>query len=280
MQAMLYLGNMYYAGRGTRTEPEKAAEWYKRAAEQGNASAAFHYGYCLEKGIGAEKNAAEALVWYERAADGGVAGAAYNLALLTELGAACQKNPARAAELYEKAYSLGSKDAAKKLSEFYRRGVGVKRDRRAAADWAVKAGESPKTGPGGLKEWKARQKPNIFLFWFFRVFGAAFVALAGIAAIDGLSEYPIDTDDLEGSFYFLLLAAAWYFFCWIFEPSDRKHAPRALHGVIGAILAGCPDRGGAACPHGAGLLESLSKKEIKADNKKRRIRIDTNASLF
>ena len=46
-----------------------AAKWYGKAAEQGNAHAAFLLARLLEDGHGVLQNKSEAKVWYRKAAD-------------------------------------------------------------------------------------------------------------------------------------------------------------------------------------------------------------------
>ena len=52
--------------------PEQAAQWYKRAAEAGNAEAQYHYGMLLKSGRTEEPNGPELGVqWLQKAADQG-----------------------------------------------------------------------------------------------------------------------------------------------------------------------------------------------------------------
>ena len=47
---------------------EKGLEWYKKAAELGNARSMYALGYAYQCGQGVEINMDEAIRWYERAA--------------------------------------------------------------------------------------------------------------------------------------------------------------------------------------------------------------------
>ena len=49
----------------------KAAEWYRKAAEQGLGSAQYHLGRCYEGGHGVTKDLTKAAEWYQKAADQG-----------------------------------------------------------------------------------------------------------------------------------------------------------------------------------------------------------------
>lgn len=50
---------------------DAAAEYYGKAARQGNADAQYRYGKCLETGMGVPKNEEEAIIWYRNAAEQG-----------------------------------------------------------------------------------------------------------------------------------------------------------------------------------------------------------------
>ena len=56
---------------GVTPSPEKAAEWYRRAAEQGDADAQFNLGDCYECGTGVELSTKLAAKWYRFAAEQG-----------------------------------------------------------------------------------------------------------------------------------------------------------------------------------------------------------------
>ena len=59
---------------------------YRTAAEQGNADAQFHLGWCLEHGQGIEKDESEAVRWYRKAAEQGHPDAQYLLGCCIEFG--------------------------------------------------------------------------------------------------------------------------------------------------------------------------------------------------
>ena len=60
-----------YSGMGVETDSAKAAEWYRKAAEQGLDSAQYHLGRCYEGGHGVTKDLTKAAEWYQKAADKG-----------------------------------------------------------------------------------------------------------------------------------------------------------------------------------------------------------------
>ena len=58
---------------------DKALKWYRKAAEQGLATAQCNLGWCYDNGRGVTQNYAEAAKWYRKAAEQGYAHAQFNL---------------------------------------------------------------------------------------------------------------------------------------------------------------------------------------------------------
>ena len=46
-------------------------KWYRKSAEQGNATAHYNLGLCYDKGSGVTKDYSEAVKWYKKAAEQG-----------------------------------------------------------------------------------------------------------------------------------------------------------------------------------------------------------------
>lgn len=67
----LLLGKIYENGIDVEQNESEAYEWYKKAAECGNAEAMYRIGVCHEKGIGVVKSVLKAYEWYKKAADAG-----------------------------------------------------------------------------------------------------------------------------------------------------------------------------------------------------------------
>ena len=64
---------MYDNGLGVKQDYVAAAQWYRKAAEQGNAPAQSNLGIMYENGRGVEKDPAQAVEWYRKAAEQGFA---------------------------------------------------------------------------------------------------------------------------------------------------------------------------------------------------------------
>ena len=69
--AQYYLGYMYENGRGVSQDNAKAMEWFRKSAEQGNTDAQYQLGYMYHNGIGVSKDHTKAAEWYSKAAKGG-----------------------------------------------------------------------------------------------------------------------------------------------------------------------------------------------------------------
>ena len=61
----------------------EAIKWFKKAAEQGLATAQYNLGACCYKGHGVPQNKAEAIIWLKKAAEQGNADAKSVLAKLS-----------------------------------------------------------------------------------------------------------------------------------------------------------------------------------------------------
>jgi hypothetical protein len=70
-QAQYAAGERYYFGRGVRRNHARAAEAYRRAAEDGLAEAQYRLGRLYEFGQGVRRDKAQAMLWYRRAFQGG-----------------------------------------------------------------------------------------------------------------------------------------------------------------------------------------------------------------
>ena len=124
-----------------RSAIERDAAWYRKAAEQGYASAQYNLGVLYENGDGVPKDAAEAALWYRKAAEQGYASAQYNLGVLYENGDGVPKDAAEAALWYRKAAEQGLAIAQNNLGVLYQNGLGVPKDAAEAALWYRKAAE-------------------------------------------------------------------------------------------------------------------------------------------
>ena len=72
-ESLFLEGRAYANGEGKPKDWAKAAELYRKAAEQGNAKAQNNLGWCYVQGNGVAKDTAEGLKWLRKAAEQGTA---------------------------------------------------------------------------------------------------------------------------------------------------------------------------------------------------------------
>lgn len=134
-------------GGGTRRDPLKAMQWYKRSATLGYPPAMYKMGMILLKGLlGQPKNPREAVGWLKRAADRADAEnphALHELGLLYESAQpndAILRDEAYALELFRQAAELGYKFSQYKLGCAYEYGLmACPIDPRLSIMWYSKA---------------------------------------------------------------------------------------------------------------------------------------------
>lgn len=139
------LGFLYYTGRGSvGRDFAKAAYWYRKAAEQGNAEAQYFLGLMYYRGQGISQDFTKAAYWYRKAAKQGNAKAQYPLGKMYYLGRGVSRNFVLATQWYSKAAEQGIIDAQYVTGVMYYRGQGVSKNFIQAAQWYRKAAEQGK----------------------------------------------------------------------------------------------------------------------------------------
>ena len=101
------LGVKYDTGVGVPQDKAEAAKWYRKAAENGDATARSMLGYMYETGEGAPKDPAKAVEWYRKAAERGDAYAQNSLGAMYGAGEGVAQDDAEAAKCYRKAAEQG-----------------------------------------------------------------------------------------------------------------------------------------------------------------------------
>ena len=99
---------MYENGRGVSQDYAKAAEWFRKSAEQGNADAQYNLGIMYGTGMGISQDYAKAVEWYRKSAEQGNADAQYNLGCMYENGRGVSRDYAKAVEWYRKSAEQGN----------------------------------------------------------------------------------------------------------------------------------------------------------------------------
>ena len=129
------LARLYEHGRLLPRDETKAAEWYRRAAEQRFVPAQHQLALLYEAGRGVAKDEAAAARWFALAAEGGDADAQFKTGLRLAEGRSVQQNDVEAVRWYRRAADQGHAAAQHALGFMYGRGRGVPRDDAESARW-------------------------------------------------------------------------------------------------------------------------------------------------
>jgi TPR repeat protein len=121
--AQFHLGDMLFRGLGQRSDPAAAADWYERAAAQGHVRAAVAIGSLLMVGQGRPQDKAAAGVWFEKAAEANDAQALYRAGVMRLSGDGLPCNVIRAESYLRRAAKKDDVAAILVLAEFYSRGA-------------------------------------------------------------------------------------------------------------------------------------------------------------
>ena len=139
--AQTKLGLCYYNGTGTVENKSEAFHWLKKSAEQGYAQAQYNLGVCYEYGTGTAVNKTEAVRWYKKSAEQGYANAQNNLGVCYENGTGTAVNKTEAVRWYKKAAEQGLAIAQYNLGVCYENGTGTEVNKPEAFRWYKKAAE-------------------------------------------------------------------------------------------------------------------------------------------
>lgn len=115
---------------------DKAAEWYLKAAEAGNAEARNSLGFLYDHGVGVEKDPAEAAKWYKLAARQGHLQAQNNLGLMYVQGAGVPQSDAEAVKWFSRSAQAGYDEGQLNYAfAWYKGKGGLPADKPEAYKW-------------------------------------------------------------------------------------------------------------------------------------------------
>ena len=117
--AQNYLGYMYCQGQGVQQDYQQAVQWYRKAAEQGDAQAQNNLGILYDNGQGVTKDDQQAKQWYQKAAEQGDARGQYGLGAMYANGLGVKKDYQQARLWLQKAADQGHADAQTILERLY-----------------------------------------------------------------------------------------------------------------------------------------------------------------
>ena len=144
------LGVLYHNGGALFDTHQKAAMWYRKAAEQGHAQAQFCLRNLLQQAKGVQLNYTEAASWYYKSAKQGNTKAALHLGRLYKTGKGVKQNFKNAAKLYLAAAKDGNSEAQYYLGRLYHNGNGLEQDDEKAVEWLKRASENGHAGARSL----------------------------------------------------------------------------------------------------------------------------------
>lgn len=133
-------------------QADEAVRWLTRAAEAGDAEAAFTLGEAHRGGgLGWRPDAAAARPWFARAMQAGHAGATLALALAARNGDGVPRDARQCVSLLELAARRGNARAMYLLSQAYAQGEGTPPDAGLARHWLEQAAEQHL--PAAMQDW-------------------------------------------------------------------------------------------------------------------------------
>lgn len=117
-----------------RQEYRESMEWFRKAAEAGNADAQHWMAYLYHHGIGVERDFAAAMQWDTKAAANGLSDAMDAIGYMYEHGEGVTRDYAEAMKWYKHAADAGNVHAESNLASMYFNGLGVPQDFAKAAE--------------------------------------------------------------------------------------------------------------------------------------------------
>jgi TonB family protein len=140
-EAQANIGWLYKNGRGVKQDYAAAMEWYSKAANQGDGNAEGAVGWLYQQGLGVTQDYAEAMSWYQKAAEHGNIVAQTSVGWLYQTGRGVKQNYSEALTWYQRAASKGDALARNNIGTLYENGSGVDRDYKSAMAWYYQAAD-------------------------------------------------------------------------------------------------------------------------------------------
>ena len=134
-QAQEKIGRLYHRGKGVPKDAGKAAEWYLKAAEQGDAPAAARLGSMFWIGEGVPRDPNQAVKWYVLGASKGNPLAQVGIGYMSMEGIGTTVDFAAAAGWFNRAAEQGDASAMLALGTLFELGKGVPKDVVQAYKW-------------------------------------------------------------------------------------------------------------------------------------------------
>ena len=142
--AQFNLGTMYVFGqwRVLKRLRGSGRKWFRKAADQGYVEAQYNLGVSYRDGQGVAQDFQEALTWFAKAADRGYSAAQFSTGLMYSDGQGVPADIAKAVTWFRKSADQDYPPAEFNMGVLYAAGMGVPRDLEQAVEWYRKAAES------------------------------------------------------------------------------------------------------------------------------------------
>lgn len=137
-QAQTFLGICYRYGQGVKQNDSIGAEWYRKAAMQGDSVAQYN----LSNYYFSKYDSIEGVRWLMKAANNSMLQAQYEMGLLYQYGTIVTQDSSLAAEWYMKAALHGHSNAEYRTGMCYEYGIGQEKNDSLAARWYETAVEN------------------------------------------------------------------------------------------------------------------------------------------
>ena len=140
-EAQVRMGHKFFYGYDVSKSNVEAANWYRKAAGQGNAEGQFFLGVMYDSGYGIDEkeigaqNQPEATHWFHKAAKGGSVAAQMKLAILYAIGLGVKEDLVESVKWYYKAAMQGNAVAQIAVGLAYFAGSGVSQNHVLAYTW-------------------------------------------------------------------------------------------------------------------------------------------------
>jgi TPR repeat protein len=129
------IGCCFEEGKGVDRNIELAVRYYRRAASQKHADGLFNFGRCLEYGKGIDRDVYRAAKYYRLSASLKNAAAENSFGVCLEGGIGVHKNECLAAQYYERSANQGHPDGANNYGFCLEHGRGVERNIALASEY-------------------------------------------------------------------------------------------------------------------------------------------------
>lgn len=136
------IGDMYQKGDDLPQSSSKAVDWYRKAAENGEAGAQMKLASLLLQGQNATSNYGEVHRLCEKAANLHFSPGAYCMGQLYEQGLGVERDISKAAKWFGEAANMGLAAGALRVGEMYWNGEGFKQDKISAYEFIYIASTS------------------------------------------------------------------------------------------------------------------------------------------